>query len=207
MKIAASFLSIKDNKKEEIKKLDKLNIDYLHVDVMDGIFVPNKTMSITEFKEVLEDTNTKKDVHIMVSDVKKYVDDFSALKPEYITFHYEAVDNHIEIINYIKSKDIKVGMSIKPNTDIKEIEYLLNYIDLVLVMSVEPGRGGQSFIADSIDKVNYLYELKDKYNYVIEVDGGINKDTIKLIDKADIAVVGSYITNGNYEENIESLKI
>lgn len=206
MKIAVSFLSIKDNIKEEVNKLDKLDIDYIHVDVMDSLFVPNKTMDIDGFKDVLDGTLKPKDVHIMVSDVKKYVDDFSILNPEYITYHYEAIDNHIEMINYIKSKGIKVGLSIKPNTKVEEIKELLPYIDLLLVMSVEPGKGGQSFLDSAVDKVNMLYELKKDYNYLIEVDGGINLDTSKLVNKADILVVGSYITSGNYEERIGSLR-
>lgn len=206
MKIAVSFLSIKDNIKEEVNKLDKLGIDYIHVDVMDNIFVPNKTMDIDGFKNILDGTLRPKDVHIMVSDVKKYVDDFSVLNPEYITYHYETNTNHMEMINYIKSKGIKVGLSIKPNTSVEEIKELLPYIDLVLVMSVEPGKGGQSFMESAVDKVNMLYELKKDYHYVIEVDGGINLETSKLVSNADILVVGSYITSGNYEERIESLR-
>jgi len=206
MKIAVSFLSIKDNIKEEVNKLDKLDIDYIHVDVMDNIFVPNKTMDIDGFKNVLDGTLKPKDVHIMVNDVKKYVDNFSILNPEYLTYHYEAITNHMEVINYIKSKGIKVGLSIKPNTKVEEIKELLPYIDLVLVMSVEPGMGGQLFLENAINKVNTLYELKKDYNYVIEVDGGINLETSKLVDKADILVVGSYITSGDYSERIRSLR-
>ena len=206
MKIAVSFLSIKDNIKEEVNKLDKLDIDFIHVDVMDNIFVPNKTMDIDGFKNILDGTLKPKDVHIMVSDVKKYVDDFSMLNPEYITYHYETNINHMEMINYIKSKGIKVGLSIKPNTKVEEIKELLPYIDLVLVMSVEPGEGGQIFLESAVDKVNYLYELKKDYNYVIEVDGGINLETSKLVSNADILVVGSYITSGNYKERVESLR-
>lgn len=206
MKIAVSFLSIKDNIKEEVNKLDKLDIDYIHVDVMDNMFVPNKTMDIDAFKNVLDGTLKPKDVHIMVNDVKKYVDDFSILNPEYVTYHYEAITNHMEVINYIKSKGIKVGLSIKPNTKVEEIKELLPYIDLVLVMSVEPGMGGQLFLENAINKVNALYELKKDYNYVIEVDGGINLETSKLVDKADILVVGSYITSGDYSERIRSLR-
>lgn len=206
MKIAVSFLSIKDNIKEEVNKLDKLDIDYIHVDVMDNIFVPNKTMDIDGFKNILDGTLKPKDVHIMVSDVKKYVDDFSMLNPEYITYHYETNINHMEMINYIKSKGIKVGLSIKPNTKVEEIKELLPYIDLVLVMSVEPGEGGQIFLESAVDKVNSLYELKKDYNYVIEVDGGINLETSKLVSNANILVVGSYITSGNYKERVESLR-
>lgn len=207
--ISASFLAIKDNIKDNIIKLDNTSIDMLHVDIMDGIFVENSTWNISEVSLLLENTKRPKDVHLMVKDVKKYVDDFKILNPNNITFHYEAVSNPIDIINYIKSLDIKVGISIKPNTSVDEIIPYLPYIDLVLVMSVEPGYGGQKFIDSSVDKINYLYDLREvnNYNYVIEVDGGINDVTSKLCAKADILVIGSYITNGNYQEQINKINI
>ena len=205
--ISASFLSIKDNIKENIKKLDNTSIDMLHVDIMDGIFVPNKTWNINEVNELLIDTKKKKDVHLMVNDVKKYIDDFKIIKPEYITFHYEAIDNIFDTIRYIKSLNIKVGLSIKPNTNIEDINPYLKYLDLVLVMSVEPGKGGQKFIESSIDKIDYLYNerINNNYRYLIEVDGGINDITSKLCNKADILVIGSFITNGDYQEQIDKI--
>ena len=205
--ISASFLSIKDNIKENIKKLDNTSIDMLHVDIMDGIFVPNKTWNINEVNELLIDTKKKKDVHLMVNDVKKYIDDFKIIKPEYITFHYEAIDNIFDTIRYIKSLNIKVGLSIKPNTNIEDIKPYLKYLDLVLVMSVEPGKGGQKFIESSIGKIDYLYNerINNNYQYLIEVDGGINDITSKLCSKADILVIGSFITNGDYQEQINKI--
>lgn len=205
--ISASFLSIKDNIKENIKKLDNTSIDMLHVDIMDGIFVPNKTWNINEVNELLIDTKKKKDVHLMVNDVKKYIDDFKIIKPEYITFHYEAIDNIFDTIRYIKSLKTKVGLSIKPNTNIEDIKPYLKYLDLVLVMSVEPGKGGQKFIESSIDKIDYLYNerINNNYQYLIEVDGGINDITSKLCSKADILVIGSFITNGDYQEQINKI--
>lgn len=212
MKLSASFLSIKENVKENIKKLDNSNIDYLHLDIMDNIFVPNMTWSIIEISDLLENTLKPKDVHLMVKDVISYVDSYSKLKPEFITFHLEAINNVDEVINYIKSKDIKVGLSIKPNTEVKELLNYLNKIDLVLVMSVEPGFGGQKFLNNSIDKVKELNRLRQKnnYNYLIEIDGGINLDTIKECCDAnvDMVVVGSYITNhDNYNEQINKLNL
>ena len=208
MKIAASFLDIKEPIVDEVTKLSNLDIDYLHLDVMDGIFVENKTYTYEEFYNITKFATKPKDVHLMVSDVKRYIDEFSKMNPEFITFHYEAVSEVSSVINYIHEKGIKVGISIKPSTDISEIIDYLDYLDLVLVMSVEPGRGGQSFIEDSIRKINQLYDVREKqnFNYVIEVDGGINNETIKQCDKVDIAVVGSYITKHNYEEAIESLR-
>lgn len=208
MKIAASFLDIKEPIVDEVTKLSNLDIDYLHLDVMDGIFVENKTYTYEEFYNITKFATKPKDVHLMVSDVKRYIDEFSKMNPEFITFHYEAVSEVSSVINYIHEKGIKVGISIKPSTEVSEIVDYLNYVDLVLVMSVEPGRGGQSFIEDSIRKINQLYDVREKqnFNYVIEVDGGINNETIKQCDKVDIAVVGSYITKHNYEEAIESLR-
>ena len=207
--LSVSILGIKENIKQKIIELDNLNIDYFHVDIMDGIFVPNKTMDSECVIEFLNKTKTKKDIHLMVNDINKYIDKFIELEPEFITFHYEATNDHMEIIDYIKSKNIKVGLSIKPNTKIKEIEYLLDKIDLILIMSVEPGFGGQQFIESSIDKINELYNLRknNNYKFLIEVDGGINNETIEKVKNSDILVVGSYITNSNnYKEKIDTIK-
>ena len=208
MKIAASFLDIKEPKCEELAKLDSLDVDYIHLDVMDGIFVENKTYTYEEFYNITRLTTKPKDIHLMVSDVKKYIDEFSKMNPEFLTFHYEAVSEVGSVINYIKDLGIKVGMSIKPSTDVAEIAKYLPYLDLVLVMSVEPGKGGQSFIEESTKKIEQLYNLREKenYNYVIEVDGGINDTTIKKCYKADICVVGSFITKQNYEEALRKLR-
>lgn len=196
MKISASFLTI-DNI-DNVNKLVDCDIDYLHLDIMDGIFVNNKN-------EVINITNKKPlDIHLMVNDVYKYIDVYKNLNPTFITFHYEAVTDVLEVVNYIKKFNIKVGLSIKPSTKVEEIIPYLPYLDLVLVMSVEPGQGGQSFIMDTVDKIKKLKELKG--NYLIEVDGGINDNTINLVNDADIIVVGSYITSGDYEERIRNLK-
>lgn len=210
MKISASFLSIKEDLKNNIKKLDNSNIDYLHLDIMDNIFVPNITWHIEEITNLLDDTKSKRDVHLMVKDVISYIDEYSKLNPEFITFHFEAATNVLDIINYIKNKNIKVGLSIKPNTKVEEIVKYLPFIDLVLVMSVEPGFGGQAFIPDSINKIEELYNIRayNNYNYLIEVDGGINSSNIKDLDKCDIVVVGSFITNNSdYNKAISELDI
>ena len=208
MKLAASFLSIKENIKEEINNLCKEDIDYLHLDVMDGIFVDNTTYNYEQFYNMVNESTKPLDVHLMVSDVKKNIDEFLGLNPEFITFHYEAASEVSSVINYIKEKGIKVGMSIKPSTDVSEIIDYLDYLDLVLVMSVEPGHGGQAFIENSVKKIEALYNLRENqgYSYEIEVDGGINDKTISLCEKADICVVGSYITNQNYGEAINKLR-
>ena len=207
--ISTSILSIKDDLENSLKKLDLTSTDFMHVDVMDGIFVNNNSVAYDVYEELLDNCNTPLDVHLMVSDVKKYIDLYRELKPVIITFHFEAVDNHRDVIDFIKSCGIKVGMAIKPDTKVDEIIDLLQYLDLVLVMSVEPGRGGQEFIYDSPVKINELDKIRKEknYSYLIEVDGGVNDITSKLCINADILVVGSFITSSDdYEEQIQKIK-
>lgn len=202
--ISVSILGIKEDKKNNYKKIDNTNCDYIHLDIMDGIFVKNKVDYNEEYL-----FKKKLDIHLMVEDVKSYIEKYKKLNPQYITFHLEVKQNINELINLIKDNNIKVGISIKPNTSINEIIPYLSLIDLVLVMSVEPGKGGQEFIESSIYKINELKRIKEEknFNYLIEVDGGINKDTINKVKNADIKVVGSYITNSlDYEEKINILK-
>lgn len=211
MKLSVSILSMKDqfDIKESIKKLNNCNIDFLHIDIMDGKFVKNSTWNCLDVKNILPNTSKPLDIHLMVEDIEKYINDFSILNPKYITFHLEATDNPIKIIKLIKEKNIGVGISIKPNTDVSKLLPYLSLVDLVLVMSVEPGQGGQKFLDNSVEKINYLYQVRNdkNYNYVIEVDGGVNNTTIENCRKCDIVVVGSYITKNNYEESIKSLNL
>jgi len=207
MKISASYLSIKDNLKENIDKLTKCDIDYLHLDIMDGKFVSNKTKNFAEIKDIINN-NKPLDVHLMVEDVKSYIEMYKQLNPCFITFHYEINYDIMSLVMYVKENNIKVGLSIKPDTKVESVLPYLPFIDLILVMSVEPGKGGQQFIESSVDKINKLIELRNKYgyDYVIEVDGGINIDTINLVKDVDIAVIGSYITSGDFEERIKNVK-
>ncbi len=211
MKLSASILSIQHDVdiKKKISELNNCSIDYLHLDIMDGNFVKNTTWSSEEITKLLPTNCNNLDVHLMVDDVKKYISDFSLLNPKYITFQVEAVSNLVEMINLIKEKNIGVGIAIKPNTSIDCLKPYLELVDLVLVMSVEPGLGGQKFMSSSIEKIDELYRFREekKYSYVIEVDGGVNDETISYCKNCDIVVVGSYITNGNYEERIQNLKI
>lgn len=199
MKLALSVLQIKDE--EKLKSIKNLDVDYIHLDIMDGIFVPNKTDDISDIIKTLDKPI---DVHLMVSDIISYINKYALLNPEFITFHVEAVDNPLEIINYIKSKNIKVGISIKPNTSIDKIKDYLDLVDLVLVMTVEPGYGGQKYLDSVTYKINELKSYNG--NFKIEVDGGINDETIKNVSLCDIVVVGSYITNGDYETQIKKIK-
>ena len=199
MKISVSFLQIQ-NDKEKIEELNNLS-DYMHYDIMDGNFTCNQTLDFETLKQNTINITKPKDVHLMVTDIYNYIDMYSTLNPEFITFHLEINDTD-KIIEYIKDKNIKIGISINPDTDVTKLIPYLEKIDLVLVMSVIPGEGGQTFI-DISDKINYLdsYRKENNLNYLIEVDGGINKDTINKISKADIIVVGSYITSSDDYNN------
>ena len=199
MQLAVSFLSL-GNDKEKIEKLNNIKADYIHYDVIDGHFTEGVSLNYEQMKSL--NITKPKDVHLMVEDVKTYIDKYKYLNPEYITFHIEKNFNHKEIIDYIHSLNIKAGLSINPKTPVSKIKPFLTMIDLVLVMSVYPGKGGQKFI----DISSKIKELKNEEgNFFIEVDGGINNETIKYCKGADIVVVGSYITTGDYEERVDSL--
>ena len=151
MTISCSYLSSND-KEKVINELNKTNVDYIHLDIMDGKFTENETLDFNTLRNYFYENTKKLDVHLMVKDVKLYTELYSLLNPEYITFHLE-IGNTKELINYVKNKNIKVGLAINPNTDINEIKPFINDIDLILVMSVYPGKGGQTFIESSIDKI------------------------------------------------------
>lgn len=207
MQLSVSFLGMKENRKENILKLSNEKIDFLHIDVMDGQFVENKTDSLEELKKILP-LSIPFDVHLMVEDTFRYIEEFATLRPHYMTIHAE-VDGLLKGIDLIKSKNIKVGISICPDTPVSKIMPYLPLIDLVLVMTVNPGKSGQKLIPSTVNKVNELKRIRDiqKYHYQIEVDGGIDEATIKICKNADIFVVGSYITERmSYEKQIFKLK-
>ena len=187
--ISVSILGIKENKLKNYIKLDNTNCDSIHIDIMDNKFVPNTN----EYEEKYI-FNKDIDIHLMVEDVNYYIDKYKYLNPKYITFHIEVKQDINKLINKIKDLGIKVGIAIKPNTDINLLKPYLKDIDLVLVMSVEPGFGGQFFIENSTNRINEIKKIKDDYNYsyIIEVDGGINDKTISKVSNASLKVVGRY---------------
>lgn len=217
MEVSTSVLSIKEE--ESIQKFYDLEVaktDYFHIDVMDGRFVTNDTSIIMrKYAEYLSQiTLTPLDVHLMVKNIKEYVDSYSIFNPNIISFHYEACENKEKVeeyIKYIKDKEIKVGLAINPITEIKEIEEFLPKINMLLIMSVEPGKGGQTFIEEALEKVEKANKKIEELDLSteIEVDGGINLDNIGKIEEkgATIAVSGTGILSSkDYKYTIREMK-
>ena len=214
IQISPSILSADfSNLGEEIKRLEEGGADLIHVDVMDGHFVPNLTIGPPVIKSIKNFTKLPFDVHLMISPVHKYIEDYAKAGADIITFHPEATDNLQNTIELVKKLNKKVGVSLNPDTEISVLNENFSNIDLVLVMSVYPGFGGQKFIEDSIEKIKKLKKIKEEnnYNYDIEVDGGINFSNSKdvLTAGANILVSGTTIfneNNGDIKKNIETLK-
>jgi ribulose-phosphate 3-epimerase len=214
IKISPSILSADFSQLgNEIKRLEEGGADMIHVDVMDGHFVPNLTIGPPIIKALRQHTKLQFDVHLMISPVHKYIQDYADAGADIITIHPEATEDLKKSIQYIKSLNKKVGVSLNPKTKIDLISDLLNKIDLVLIMSVNPGFGGQKFMPEVLDKIKELKKIKDQKNFEfdIEIDGGINFDNNKLVIEAgaNILVSGTTVfknNNGNIKKNIDLLK-
>lgn len=192
----ANFLNLE----QEIVMAQNIGIEWLHFDVMDGHFVPNISFGAPILSSISQKFKLFNDVHLMISDPKKYYMDFVKAGADLITFHLESLKSEEEVVNLvnlIKKENVKVGISIKPNTDVKKLLPFLNLIDLILIMSVEPGFGGQKFMDTALDKIEFLSKYKDENSlqYLIEVDGGINNITYKKCASkgVDVCVIGSYL--------------
>ena len=208
MKVSTTFLSSKDIPRY-LRLLDKTDTDFIHVDVMDGKFVPNKTLPFSEMKHISEFTSKRLDIHLMVENPSKYIPLYAELNAEYITFHIEVLEDIEKDLKMIKDYSIKCGLAIKPDTKVSSLIPYLPYLDLVLVMSVEPGKGGQTFIPESEAKIKELRDLFNSYNInaIINVDGGINDKTVSMCRDADMVSAGSYVVlSDNFQEKISSLR-
>ena len=207
--LAANLLKIE----QEVLNVVEAGADYLHIDIMDGHYVPNITFGSNFVKSIRPISNITLDVHLMISPVKQYVESFVNAGSDIISFHPEADSNPEKIIEKIKSLDCKCGIAVHPKIEIKDIEKYIPLIDLIIVMTVVPGFGGQNFMENQLTKISKLNELrvKEGLEFEIEIDGGINNETSRLcIDKgADVLVAGSYIYNSpesDYKKLINSLR-
>ncbi|MBN2479514.1 MAG: ribulose-phosphate 3-epimerase [Parachlamydiales bacterium] len=205
IKVAPSILSCDfANLKDEVKKIEKANADAIHIDIMDGHFVPNLTMGPKIVAAINRCTDLFLDVHLMMYNPFDYIEKFAEVGADLITFHFEATEDIEDTINYIKKCGKKVGLSLNPETSISLIAKYLNQLDLVLFMSVHPGFGGQKFIPSVIEKIELCKKFKDemKLNFDIQVDGGINDKTSKKCLKAG----ANFLVSGEYLFSIDDMK-
>ena len=217
MEVSTSLLSVKkEDIIQTIYNLEVAHTDYFHIDVMDGRFVENDTSETMRiYCEYLNQiTNVPIDVHLMVTNIKEYIDSYSIFNPNIITFHYEACKDNTEVDKYIeqiKGRECKVGLAIKPNTDIEKIVMFLPKINLLLIMSVEPGKGGQKFIESTVEKIKKAKTKIDELNLEteIEVDGGVNLENSKEIKEAGATMLVSgteIISSKDYKYTIKKMK-
>ena len=207
--LAADLLDIKN----EVINADNAGAEFIHIDIMDGHFVPNLSFGYNMVKTLRPITKKILDVHLMISPVEPFIKEFIDAGSDIISFHPEADKNTKEIISIIKKSNCKVGIAVHPNIKIEEIKEFLNDVDLVIIMTVIPGFGGQKFLEDQVQKISELKEIRKNINanYEIEIDGGINYQTSKIcIDKgADILVAGSYVYGApkeEYKDKINSIR-
>lgn len=209
--ISASFLTSKDIPKT-LTKLNDTDVDFIHVDVMDGKYVENKSLPFKEMRHIYKFTDKRLDVHLMVESPSKYISDYASLNTEYITIHLDTLEDTLNNLKLIKSYGIKTGIALNPTDKVESLIPYLPYIDLILVMGVIPGKGGQKFIEKTIDKLKELKVLKHEYKdfkFKVSIDGGINNIVAKKIyNLTDIIVSGNYITNSSdYQRQINSLRL
>ena len=195
---------------EEIETIDNAGAEYIHVDVMDGMFVPSISYGMPVIKSIRKSTGKVFDVHLMISEPIRYIADFAASGADMITVHVEACSDVVATIEKIREYKLKVGITLNPDTPVSAIKPYLNRVDMVLIMSVNPGFGGQKFITSSVDKIKEVKRLRDELNlsYDIEVVGGINIDNLATVLEAgaNVIVAGSAIFRGDAAENVKKFK-
>ena len=195
---------------EEIETIDNAGAEYIHVDVMDGMFVPSISYGMPVIKSIRKSTGKVFDVHLMISEPIRYIADFAASGADMITVHVEACSDVVATIEKIREYKLKVGITLNPDTPVSAIKPYLNRVDMVLIMSVNPGFGGQKFITSSVYKIKEVKRLRDELNlsYDIEVDGGINIDNLATVLEAgaNVIVAGSAIFRGDAAENVKKFK-
>ena len=208
--ISVSYLKSVYDKKKTVELLNDIDdINYIHLDLMDGSYVKDDNYDFNELKEIFKSVSKEKDIHLMISEPLKYIEDLSTLKPSIITVHPDACENPRKVIDAIKEKGIKVGLAINYDIDVEQYENLYKYADVILVMSVQAGEGGQEFKKDVLSKIEYFTTLLDDgEEFLLEIDGGINDEVFNRLQKypIDIFVVGAYICmNENFNRPLEKL--
>lgn len=202
--LAADFANIES----EVKKVAQAGADFLHLDIMDGHFVPNLTFGPPIVAAIKKVATIPLDVHLMIETPEKYVDEFIKAGADYLTIHVESTQQTAAVLKKIRASGVKSGLTLRPRTDIEAVKEFLPLCDLVLVMTVEPGFGGQSFMMDQIAKIDWLKNYRQQHGlrYLIEVDGGVSDKTRAHVENADVLVAGTYVFKNDYAKAIQSLR-
>ncbi|OYZ20974.1 MAG: ribulose-phosphate 3-epimerase [Bdellovibrio sp. 28-41-41] len=202
--LAADFANIES----EVKKVTQAGADFLHLDIMDGHFVPNLTFGPPVVAAIKKVSTIPLDVHLMIETPEKFVDEFIKAGADYLTIHVESTNQTAELLKKIRASNVKSGLTLRPRTSLDAIKEFLPLCDLVLVMTVEPGFGGQSFMMDQVAKIDWLknHRSQSGLNYLIEVDGGVSDKTRAHVENADVLVAGTYVFKNDYAAAIRSLR-
>ncbi len=202
--LAADFANIES----EVKKVTQAGADFLHLDIMDGHFVPNLTFGPPVVAAIKKVSTIPLDVHLMIETPENYVDEFIKAGADYLTIHVESTNQTAELLKKIRASNVKSGLTLRPRTSLDAIKEFLPLCDLVLVMTVEPGFGGQSFMVDQVAKIDWLknHRKQSGLNYLIEVDGGVSDKTRAHVENADVLVAGTYVFKNDYAAAIRSLR-
>lgn len=209
MKVSVTFLKSKYSKEETIKKITETDAEYIHVDMMDGVFVPRTVLPIDETIELLKNSKKPLDIHLMVANPTNYINEVSKLNASFISIHVELNEDINELIDLIHSYGINAGLAINPETSVDKLTPYLDNIEYIIIMGATPGYGGQPLQDVSVKKIGELKNLREKYNYhyKLSLDCGVNKETRPLLDDLDIVISGSYVCeNDDYQSAINTLR-